>query len=91
MADDAFRLRRGSYGGRVGSDPPCALLVTLVEWRRPIRFGASLLVIGFGVFRLLNQRHPRALARIRPTQPGLCSFAVARARRQKPSETVADK
>ena len=51
---------------------PFALLLTLVEWRRPIRFGASLLVIGFGVFRLLNQRHPRALARIRPTQPGLC-------------------
>src|ERR1700692_3175220 len=56
---------------------PFALLVTLVEWQRPIQFGASLLVIGFGVFRLLNQRHPRALARIRPTQLGLWSFAVA--------------
>ena len=56
---------------------PFALLLTLVEWRRPIQFGASLLVIGFGVFRLLNQRHPRALARIRPTQLGLWSFAVA--------------
>jgi hypothetical protein len=74
----------------VSAPPPCELLVTLVEWRRPVRFGASLLVIGFGVFRLLNQRHPRALARIRPTQLGLWSFAVARARRQKPSETVAD-
>ena len=29
------------------------------------------------MFRLLNQRHPRALARIRPTQLGLWSFAVA--------------
>jgi hypothetical protein len=56
---------------------PFALLVTLVEWQRPIQFGASLLVIGFGVFRLLNQRHPRVLARIRPTQLGLWSFAVA--------------
>jgi hypothetical protein len=56
---------------------PFALLLTLVEWQRPIQFGASLLVIGFGVFRLLNQRHPRALARIRPTQLGLWSFAVA--------------
>jgi hypothetical protein len=56
---------------------PFALLVTLVEWQRPIRFGASLLVIGFGVFRLLYQRHPRGLARIRPTQLGLWSFAVA--------------
>jgi hypothetical protein len=56
---------------------PFALLVTLVEWQHPIQFGASLLVIGFGVFRLLDQRHPRALARIRPTQLALWSFAVA--------------
>ena len=56
---------------------PFALLVTLVEWQRQIQIGASLLVIGFGVFRLLNRRHPRALARIRPTQLGLWSFAVA--------------
>jgi hypothetical protein len=56
---------------------PFALLVSLVEWQRQVQFGASLLVIGFGVFRLLNQRHPRALARIRPTQLGLWSFAIA--------------
>ncbi|WP_343713349.1 hypothetical protein [Inquilinus sp.] len=56
---------------------PFALLVTLVAWQQPIRIGASLLVIGFGVFRLVNRRHPRALARIRPTQLGLWSFAVA--------------
>jgi hypothetical protein len=31
----------------------------------------------FGVFLLVNRRHPRALARIRPTQLGLWSFAVA--------------
>jgi hypothetical protein len=36
-----------------------------------------LLVIGFGIFRLVNRRHPRALARIRPTQLALWSFAVA--------------
>jgi hypothetical protein len=35
------------------------------------------LVIGFGIFRLVNRRHPRVLARIRPTQLGLWSFAVA--------------
>jgi hypothetical protein len=56
---------------------PFALLVTLVEWRRPIQLGASLLVIGFGLFRLVNRRHPRTLARIPPTQLGLWSFAVA--------------
>jgi hypothetical protein len=58
---------------------PFALLVALVEWHRQIQIGASLLVIGFGVFRLIDRRHPRALARIRPTQLGLWSFAVAMA------------
>jgi hypothetical protein len=58
---------------------PFALLVTLVAWQQPIRIGASLLVIGFGIYRLVNRRHPRALARIRPTQLGLWSFAVATA------------
>jgi hypothetical protein len=56
---------------------PFALLVALVEWQRQIQMGASLLVIGFGIFRLVERRHPRALARIRPTQLGLWSFAVA--------------
>lgn len=56
---------------------PFALLVALVEWQQQIQIAASLLVIGFGVFRFLNRRHPRVLARIRPTQLGLWSFAVA--------------
>src|SRR5882762_11611630 len=56
---------------------PFSLLVALVQWQRQIQIGASLLVIGFGSFRLINRRHPRVLARIRPTQLGLWSFAVA--------------
>jgi hypothetical protein len=56
---------------------PFSLLVALVQWQREIQIGASLLVIGFGIFRLVDRRHPRALARIRPTQLGLWSFAVA--------------
>lgn len=56
---------------------PFALLIVLVEWQRQIQIGASLLVVGFGVFRLLNRRHPRVLARIPPTQLALWSFAVA--------------
>ena len=39
---------------------PFALLVILVEWQRQIQIGASLLVIGFGIFRLIDRRHPRA-------------------------------
>ena len=56
---------------------PFALLVALVDWHREIQIGASLLVIGFGLFRFIDRRHPRALARIPPTQLGLWSFAVA--------------
>ena len=56
---------------------PFALLVSVVEWQQQIQIGASLLVLGFGVFLLVNRRHPRALARIRPTQLALWSFAVA--------------
>ncbi len=56
---------------------PFSLLITLVFWQREIQIGASLLVIGFGIFRFLNRRHPRALVRIRPAQLGLWSFAVA--------------
>ncbi len=56
---------------------PFSLLVALVYWQQQIRISASLLVIAFGVFRLVNRRHPRTLARIRPTQLGLWSFAVA--------------
>ena len=56
---------------------PFSLLLALVQWQSQIQIGASLLVIGFGLYRLINRRHPRALARIRPTQLGLWSFAVA--------------
>jgi hypothetical protein len=56
---------------------PFSLLIGLVYWQRSIRIGASLLVIAFGIFRLINRRHPRTLARIRPAQLGLWSFAVA--------------
>ena len=33
---------------------PFALLVALVEWQQQIQIGASLLVFGFGIFRLVN-------------------------------------
>ncbi|WP_247468054.1 hypothetical protein [Bradyrhizobium sp. 137] len=56
---------------------PFALLLVLAEWQRSIQLVASLLVIGFGVYRLIERRHPRTLARIPPTQLALWSFAVA--------------
>jgi hypothetical protein len=56
---------------------PFSLLISLVYWQRQIRIGSSLLVMSFGAFRLIDRLHPRAMARIKPTQLGLWSFAVA--------------
>ena len=44
---------------------PFSLLVALVQWQRQIQISACLLIIGFGIFPFVNQRHPRVLARIR--------------------------
>ncbi len=56
---------------------PFAVLAVLTQWRTQIQTTAALLVVAFGVFKLLNRRHPRALARIKPTWLALWSFAVA--------------
>ena len=56
---------------------PFALLTILVSWTQEIRVAAAVIVIAFGIFLLIKPRHPRALARIRPTQLALWSFAIA--------------
>ena len=58
---------------------PFAWLSWYVEWSRAIRLGAGALVLLFGIFKLLQPRHPRALARIRPTQLAWWSFLMATA------------
>ncbi|MFL5286410.1 MAG: hypothetical protein ACJ8AW_36895 [Rhodopila sp.] len=58
---------------------PFALVSALLSWQHEIRITASVIVIAFGIFRLINRRHPRALARIKPTQLALWSFAIATA------------
>jgi hypothetical protein len=56
---------------------PFALLVAVLQWQREIQIGAGLVLVGFGIFRFVNRRHPRVLARIPPTQLAAWSFAVA--------------
>ena len=56
---------------------PFALLATLIFWQRQIQIFTSAFIIVFGVFLLVRRRHPTVLARIRPAQLGLWSFAVA--------------
>jgi len=56
---------------------PFGFLLALADWRSGIQLAAAFVVIGFGIFRLLDRRHPKSLARIPPTQLGLWSFAIA--------------
>jgi hypothetical protein len=58
---------------------PFAWLSWYVEWSRAIRLSAGTLVLLFGLLKLLQRRHPRALARIRPTQLAWWSFLMATA------------
>lgn len=58
---------------------PFAMLSWLLTWSREIRIGAASLVVLFGVSRLLLRRHPRWLARVRPTRIMLWSFLMATA------------
>lgn len=56
---------------------PFAMLTMLLAWQRQIQIGASVLVIGFGVFLLIRRRHPRILSRIPPSRLTLWSFTIA--------------
>lgn len=56
---------------------PFVALLILAEWRLVIQMAAGLVVMTFGLYKLIDRRHPRALARIKPTELGLWSFAVA--------------
>ena len=58
---------------------PFTALSALVAWQSEIRIAAGLLVVAMGTFLLVRPRHPRFLARIRPTQLALWSFAAATA------------
>ena len=58
---------------------PFGLLTMLVAWSREIRIAAALALILFGLGLLIYRRHPRALARIKPSRLMLWSFAIAMA------------
>jgi len=58
---------------------PLSLLLAYVDWSQSVRIAAGALVAAFGVFKLTNRRHPRALARLGPNHLMLWSFLVATA------------
>lgn len=58
---------------------PFSLMLFLVEWEVEIRIAAGLLVIGMGLYLLINRRHPKYLARVHPARLALWSFLAAMA------------
>jgi hypothetical protein len=58
---------------------PFAWLALYAEWSRGIRLAAGTIVLLFGVFLLVRRRHPRVLARIRPSRLAWWSFLSATA------------
>lgn len=72
-------LALGHFLAMAGILLPFAAMTLLITWQQEIRVGAGLLVIATGTYLLINRRHPRFLARIRPTQFALWSFAIAMA------------
>jgi hypothetical protein len=58
---------------------PFSLLVAYLDWSQTIRIAAGGLVAAFGVYKLVNRRHPRVLARLGPKHLTLWSFLTATA------------
>jgi hypothetical protein len=58
---------------------PFALLGLYIERLGAIRAAAGLILVLFGVYKLMSQRHPRFLARIGPSHLTLWSFLMATA------------
>lgn len=58
---------------------PFTALGVLYAWNGPIRLVAGLLLAAFGLWRLIDRRHPRFLARIKPTRLVWWSFLMATA------------
>ena len=58
---------------------PFALVGQLLHWGGPLRLASGVIMLGFGLSRLAWRRHPRWLARVRPSQLALWSFLMATA------------
>jgi hypothetical protein len=58
---------------------PFTVLGTVMAWSGPIRLAAGVGLVAFGMWRLIDRRHPRFLARIKPSRLVWWSFLMATA------------
>ncbi|HSU98661.1 MAG TPA: hypothetical protein VLI91_01005 [Roseiarcus sp.] len=58
---------------------PFAFFLAYLDWSQPIRMAAGGAVAAFGVYKLLDRRHPRIAARLGPRHLTLWSFLTATA------------
>jgi hypothetical protein len=58
---------------------PFTTLGVVLAWSGPIRLAAGVLLVAFGTWRLIDRRHPRFLARIKPSRLVWWSFLMATA------------
>lgn len=72
-------LSVGHFLAMIGILLPFAVMFMLVEYQREIQIGAACVVIATGLFLLWYRKHPRFLARVKPSQLALWSFLVAMA------------
>ncbi|WP_461426622.1 hypothetical protein [Gymnodinialimonas sp.] len=79
MAKALAMLATGHFLAMIVILLPFSMLFFLLDYDREIRVGAGALVIAMGIYLVINQRHPRILARVHPAKLGLWSFLAATA------------
>ena len=58
---------------------PFALFLAYLDWSQTIRIAAGGAVVAFGIYKLIDRRHPRIAARLGPRHLTLWSFLTATA------------
>ena len=79
MAKALLMLAVGHFLAMIVILLPFSMMLFLIENEREIRIGAGLIVIAMGIYLLINQKHPKFLARVHPAKLGLWSFLAAMA------------
>jgi hypothetical protein len=72
-------LASGHFLAMAAALLPFALFLAYLDWSQTIRVAAGAIVAAFGVYKLVNRRHPRIAARLGPRHLTLWSFLTATA------------